>query len=468
MAQIYDGYADRLFDYCHALLRDRDAAAGALHDALIVAQEHIGGLREPDRFRSWLYAIVRNECLRRLYDPNRPAERNEAPEVEDSFIDVDERARLQETRQLVHSALSGLNGRQREATDLALRHDLDVQELGGVLGMTAQQAAELAGSARAMLDDALAAAIIARSGRGECPSVAALVDTWEWPLTPAVCRKLIRHIETCPICGERRKRKVSTTRLLQVLPIAALPPELRQELLNTALDPARHEERTALAHRAEPFDPWGYPTSLDRTARTSTKGQKGASRLWPAIAAAACVLLVVGGVFLYLPRSADKPSGSPAQGAVAGADPSTPAIVSPSDDTGGAADTAEPTDTPTTAPPTTHIPTTTRPTTRRPTTHKPSSKPPTKPKPGTLSVTGCGDIGTGRSCTMTVRAVGGSVTWSVGAVSDGLSASGGGTLAAGASAQVSVSVTDPCTDGNGGSGSVSFSPSGSGSVSWGC
>ena len=31
LAEIYDFYAPRLFDYCHALLRDQDLAADALH-----------------------------------------------------------------------------------------------------------------------------------------------------------------------------------------------------------------------------------------------------------------------------------------------------------------------------------------------------------------------------------------------------------------------------------------------------
>jgi RNA polymerase sigma factor (sigma-70 family) len=467
MPHVYDGYGERLYDYCHALLRDRDSAAGALHDALVSAQAHIAKLREPERFRSWLYAIVRNECLRRLYDPARPTERREAPEVDDAFLDPEERARLEETRQLVHSALSGLNGREREAVDLVLRHDLDDQDLAGALSMSAEQATDLAGQARAALDDALAAAVIARSGRGECPSVAALVDTWEWPLTPAVCRKLIKHIEICPICRERRKRKVSTTRLLKALPVAAAPPELRQEVLTTATAADLNEERLAIAHRAEPFDVWGWPTSLDRNAHASTHKRQRSPRLWPALAAAACVMLVVGAVFLYLPHTSGKPTGNPAQGAIADS-PSSPADVSPSEDVDGAADTAEPTDTPTLEPPTTQPPTTrtTRPAAAKPTTRKPSAaRPaPAQPKPGSLSVSGCGAIGAAKSCTLTVSAVGGPVTWSVRSVSEGLTASGGGTLKSGASARVSVSVTGDCP----GSGTVGFSPNGSGSVSWTC
>jgi RNA polymerase sigma factor (sigma-70 family) len=467
MAQIYDAYADRLYDYCHALLRDQHDAAGALHDGLVVVQQQHGRLQDPDLFRGWLYAVVRNECLRRMYHPARPAERHEAPEVEDPFLDVDERARREEARHLVHSALSGLNGRQREAVDLELRHELEPHELTGVLGLSPQQAAELSDQAKAGLDDALAAALIARSGRGECPSVAALVDTWEWPLTPAVCRKLVRHIETCPVCGERRKRKVAPTRLLQALPVAALPPELRQQLLVTATAADMHPARIEIAQRAEPFDQWGWPVRPDRHRRPAERRRPGVSRLWPALAAAACVLFVVGAVFLYLPRSSDKPAAGPAQGAIATGD-SAPVSVSPSEDE-SLTDSPSPSETPSSTPPTTRTPThTTRPPSPRPTTRRPSTRPPT-PRPPTVTITGC-DAGNGRSCFVSITARGGTVTWS--ASGSGLvSAAGSGTLRDGETNSVRASVdrSEACDHGeDGGTGAVVFTPGGSAPVSWEC
>ncbi len=470
MAHIYDGYSDRLYDYCHALLRDQRAAAGALHDAFVAAQMHIGRLQDPERFRGWLYALVRNECLRRLYDPARPAEHQEAPEVEDPFLDLDERTRREEARQLLHSALSGLNGRQREAVDLELRHQLDVQELAGVLGLPVDQAAELADQAKTALDDALAAAIIARSGRGECPSVAALVDTWEWPLTPAVCKKLVRHIETCPVCGERRRRKISTTRLLQALPVAALPPDLRQRLFITASAADMNEARLGVAQRAEPFNEWGWPISLDRNRNpqpSAGRGRAGASRLWPALAAAACVLLVVGAVFLYLPGSSDTPAGPPAQGAIAGTEDSSSASVSPSEDV-SLSETPSPTKTPTSTPPTTRTPTrTTRPPAPRPTTRRPTSRPPS-PKPTTVSVAGC-TAGPSGFCTVSISANGGAVSWTAAASRHISLSETSGTIDDGEtdSIRVIVDVDDACDDGQE-SGAVVFTPGGSAPVSWSC
>jgi RNA polymerase sigma factor (sigma-70 family) len=473
LAEVYDFYAPRLFDYCHALLRDQDLAADALHDSLIAMREHIGKLREPERFRSWIYAIVRNECLRLLADPDRPEQRHEAPEQnEDAFLDAEERQRLEETRQLVHSALAGMAARHREAVDLSARHDLAAEELAGVLGISSQQATELVAQSRDDLDNSLAAAIIARSGRGDCPSVAALVDEDQWPLPTEVCRKLMRHIESCPVCRDRRKRKVSTNRLMQVLPVAAIPSDLRMAVLSLAEAPDQHENRTRIAQRAEPFDVWGWPTSLERRAQAARKenrrGDGSSSHLLPAIAVAACVLLVIGAIFLLTSGDpgGSKNAGDKVPGGVAAA-PSD----SPSDDFPSPSDSVEPSPTKTshtpTPTPTKHTPTPTPHTTRprppapRPTHHSPSPK----PKPGTLSIGSCSIPAGTPSCQFKITAVGGDVRWKV-TGSSGVTAAGGGTLRSGRFTYVTATKPDECDPP--GPGTVSFSPGGTASIDYDC
>ncbi|GAA4632416.1 hypothetical protein GCM10023196_065780 [Actinoallomurus vinaceus] len=473
LAQIYDVYAPRLFDYCHALLRDEDLAANALHDSLIAALTHIEKLREPERFRSWLYALVRNECLRLLRDPETPEERHPAAEeADDTFLDVEERRQRLETRRLVQSALAGLPGRHREAVDLAVRHELSAEELTGVLGISAQQAIDLVAESRDELEDAIAAAIIARTGRGDCPSVAALVDEHEWPLPPEVSQKLIRHIASCPTCRDRRNRKVSTNRLLQVLPVAALPSGLREAVLSLAAARDRHEARTHIAHRAEPFDAWGWPANVERVRPAREDTRKGVPPLWPTVGAAACVLLVAGAIFLVAGGSSSRhPSGDARRPVAAGTD----AVPSDSPSAEDSPDSPEPTPTPTTPTPTptrtsrtpTPKPSTTRPkATPRPTR---SRRPTTKPTPGTLAVE---STGTGDSRTVRLTARGGTVRWTASSGSyvniTGLLR---GTLAAGQSAVLTVTAdtasacaATPPVEKSG----VSFSPNGAVALSWTC
>ncbi|MFA1548359.1 RNA polymerase sigma factor [Actinomadura chokoriensis] len=468
LIQVMDRYAARLYDYCHALLRDQEQAAGALHDALIAAYAHVPVLREPERFRSWLYALVRNECMRLLRDPGRPAERHEAPEVEDGFLDDAELARRQEARRLVHSALSTLRGRERESLDLMLRHGLDAFEVAGVLDLDEQEAANLTGAARARLDDALAAAYLARTGRSACPDLAAIAgDGGGRPLPPPVVRRVVQHVESCPVCGPRREQAAPAARLLQVLPVAMIPNDLRGHVMATATDAALAPDLAHIAHRAEPLDEWGWPYIVDRTAKQDTPSERrGPRALWPALAAAAAVIVIVSGAFYVL--SGSSTGGTSAQGPSGGAsesvlDPSSPPESEEPSDSPTPTKSETPTPTPSTTSPT---PTLTPSQSRRPASHSSQPRPSTsKPSAGTLVVGGGCHLTPGESCSIRVRAVGGTVTWSASAAAP-LSAGGGGTLASGRSASATVTLSQSCE--GSGAGPVSFSPNGSVTVSWTC
>jgi RNA polymerase sigma factor (sigma-70 family) len=460
LTQIYDTYAPWLYEYCHALLRDQTTAAYALHDSLIAATEHVGRLREPERLRSWLYALVRAECMRLRDEPDRPAEGHEAPEIEDPLINEADRVQREETRQLVHSALAGLTGRQREALDLTVRHELTTEELALVLGVSTRQSAELARQARSHLGKMVGAALTARSLRDECPSLAALTDTW--PLSADASSKLLRHIENCPTCSEHRPREVSINRLLQVLPIAAAPEDLRTQVLTTATTPEQREDRLALAERAEPFNPAGWPDTAE-AARAPQRTGRGPLRVWPIAAAAAAVALVVGAVMFLVPSGSDnkQPGGSTealppeASGEPSNVPPMESGLPETPRTTTTKSPTPSPTDSPTASP------------TLKASTRPPTTKPaPPPPQPGRLSVSGC-NMGSADSCTITLTARGGPVSWRVTGTSGPVRASGSGTLSAGQTTGVTVHRTGDCLIGTR-NGSVSFSPGGSANVSYNC
>ena len=66
LSAAYDSYAAGLFGYCRSLLGEPADAADAVQDTFVIAAAKIGGLRNPARLRSWLYAVARNECHGRL------------------------------------------------------------------------------------------------------------------------------------------------------------------------------------------------------------------------------------------------------------------------------------------------------------------------------------------------------------------------------------------------------------------
>jgi len=65
LAGIYDRFADSLYDTAAAMLRDRHEAADAVQDVFLIAAERLGQLRDPERLRPWMFAILRNEVYRR-------------------------------------------------------------------------------------------------------------------------------------------------------------------------------------------------------------------------------------------------------------------------------------------------------------------------------------------------------------------------------------------------------------------
>ena len=65
-AAMYDRHGGKLYDYAYSMLRQREDAADAVADSFVIVAERLAQLRDGDRLRPWLYAIVRSECLRRL------------------------------------------------------------------------------------------------------------------------------------------------------------------------------------------------------------------------------------------------------------------------------------------------------------------------------------------------------------------------------------------------------------------
>jgi RNA polymerase sigma factor (sigma-70 family) len=444
LTEIYDLYAPRLFDYCHVLLRDQEGAALALHDSLITVQERISGLPDARLFRGWLYAVTRAECLRRRAYEELPAERQRAPEA--AGLEADEA-----TRQLVHTALLVLSGSQREALDLSLRHELDPHELAEVLAVTPHDASVRVAQARHDLDDAFAAVVVAAMGRDDCPSVSALAGPVDEPLDADTCGKLARHIANCPICGARGNRKVATARLLHAMPTAQIPAALRARVLATATSPELGDLRATIAMRAEP--------EADAEPEPEPR-RRSSPRLWPVVAAVACVLLVVGGIFLMLPgsgqekTSGDAPMASPS-GSASTDDSLPPDSAGPTPSDGSKTPTPTPSKSSKTPTPT--------PATKPPKTRRPAPPP---MGPGTFSVSGCRMNGT-RQCTITVTASGGYADWSVTGTSGSISAGGSGRAYPNSPGYVTVTRHDSICLG-GGNGSVSFNSGATASVTWRC
>jgi RNA polymerase sigma factor (sigma-70 family) len=331
LAAAYDRYAGPLHAYCAAVLGDPSDAADAVQDTFIIAAAKVGGLRDPDRLRPWLYAVARNECRRRLRERGSSRPLEDAAELADETPAVGTRAEQEDLRALVRSALGGLNAGEREIIELSLRQELDGDDLADVLGVPRNQAHALASRARAQFSTSLGALLVARSGTQSCMSLAALLDGWDGKLTVLLRKRVNRHIERCDVCGERKRRELSPAMLLSMLPVALLPAGLRPQVLRLVADtgPAAAAHRDLAAARSGPLRPDGFPVQSGPGLRGwHRRGRPG----WLAGAAALAVVIAGGAVVLAFalgghgrPAPATLSAGHPA---VAAASPGTAGVGS--------------------------------------------------------------------------------------------------------------------------------------------
>ena len=271
LAEAYDRYATPLYSFCRTMLREPADAADAVQDTFVIAAPRMSGLRDPERLRSWLYAVARNECHRRLRAGSQHASIEEAPDVTDEAADVAADVERADLRALVRDALGGVGPAEREVLELQLRQGLSGGEVASVLGISRNHAHALLSRARDQLETSLGALVVARTGRQDCPELDAMLQDWDGVLTVLMRKRVNRHVERCRVCSGRRRREVSPAMLLGIAPIAALPlmagglpGGFRDQVLRIATgnSPAAVAHRAAVAKTSYSFGHHGFPRPL--------------------------------------------------------------------------------------------------------------------------------------------------------------------------------------------------------------
>jgi RNA polymerase sigma factor (sigma-70 family) len=235
---IYDRYADRLYDFCSGMLRDRDAAADCVQDVFVIAATKLTQLEDPGRLRAWLYAIARHEALERIRVRRREMPSDTLPEKASGDPDLATLAARRELADLIEEAFGGLSDRDRAVYELAYRHGLDGPELAKALGVSHTNANTMVGRLRTGIERSLGALLVCRSVRANpdaCAKLAALVGNWDGVFTPLIRKRALRHIEECTVCDAERRRRVSPAALLGGAPVfVPAPAWLREDTLREA------------------------------------------------------------------------------------------------------------------------------------------------------------------------------------------------------------------------------------------
>ncbi len=293
LATIYDRYADRVHDLCRHMLGDADEAADVCAQVFLVAFSRLGQLRDPQRLRSWLFAIARHEVYRRSRQRSRTrlvegvdqmdrlmAEQGQAGAAasDDDQVDVAALAAV------LRAAADGLDDRDRMVMELQLQ-GLDGEELAAALGTSVSTGYQQVHRMKERLERSVGALLVARQGRPDCDELDRLLSGWDGTFSVLWRKRVARHVDRCEVC-ERRRSAIpaalfGTAAAVPMVPVSAVgaaPAAVRDRVLA--------EARVATVSGGRGWRSDGFPVAEPGPRRAAV------------LAAAAGVLLVLAVVGL--------------------------------------------------------------------------------------------------------------------------------------------------------------------------
>ena len=133
-AQLVDRYRDRYARFALQMLGNREDAEDALQDAFVRAYRSLRRCSEPERFGSWLLAILANRC--RTAGGRRTLRERRFVSAEDRHhaIALDHPSDASAWREEIGKALSRLDADQREAFLLKHVEGLEYEEMAAITG----------------------------------------------------------------------------------------------------------------------------------------------------------------------------------------------------------------------------------------------------------------------------------------------------------------------------------------------
>ena len=236
LASMYDLYAPGLYDTAAAMLSDRHDAADMVQDVFCIAAERLNQLRDPDRLKPWLYAVLRNEVYRRTKKRKRTTptdfQSETTPDVVAAFDPNAEgaTASYDELAELVRSAAAGLDERDRLVLELSARQGLSGTDLADALGVSPEQSYSLVHRMRDRIEKSLGAFTVAKMGGQDCKELAAIISGWNGEFSVLIRKRVARHIEECSTC-EKTRSKYAPLALFGAAPVILLPFGLREKVL---------------------------------------------------------------------------------------------------------------------------------------------------------------------------------------------------------------------------------------------
>ncbi|MFV0259555.1 MAG: RNA polymerase sigma factor, partial [Acidimicrobiales bacterium] len=235
---LFDRWFDRSWNVARTVLWDDELAADVAQDALLVAWQRIGQLRDPGAFGGWVLRITRNQALNRLDRERRTT--TQGDELVSSLRDQGRTdpvgaeatpgpvaaGEIRDRQDLLWSAAAALGAREASLLDLHLRHGLGPAEIAEALGVPANTAHQRLFRLRAKLGNVIGSYLLWRNGNPMCEALAATVDGGQ-PFDASVARAVARHQDQCRYCSEEREAMVDPAALFATVPLLVAPAQLK-------------------------------------------------------------------------------------------------------------------------------------------------------------------------------------------------------------------------------------------------
>ena len=220
--QLYLDFAGSIYNICLRILRSQQDAEDVTQEVFIKAFKRLPGSADDLRLRPWLNRVAINACYDHLRARRPHADLDAAADVPSSpRLDSFEQAEL---GQVLEETLGSLSLDHRTVLLLKDVQGLTQKEIAGVLGVS--NSATEARLFRAREAFRRTYAELTRPWlRGRCDVARqAAVESVGRGFSERQRRRVLRHAETCPECGEAVKGwGVAAVGLAALLPQAALP-----------------------------------------------------------------------------------------------------------------------------------------------------------------------------------------------------------------------------------------------------
>lgn len=224
LSEIYDGYADRLYDLCTSVLRDSESGFDATVDTFVLAALELYRLRRPEKLEPWLFALARQQLLGR--------EITMGVDEHAEFDGATGKAVSDGAPSIVWEAASWLPGKDRILLDLRARQPLDNQALADTLGVSPPHAAALVRDLDERIERQLSALLVARLARPGCPHMKKLIAGEDEGHPYKWLRHVAAHVDVCRTCSLWREDQPNAIELIGEVPAEPAPPEVRDEVLD--------------------------------------------------------------------------------------------------------------------------------------------------------------------------------------------------------------------------------------------